>query len=201
MQLLFWLLLFEASITSSWSPSSRVSALYWYYKIVVSMFVWYRSVFTQYSYYHDFFFLGPALRLRNCHRHGWLRYIDTTKITVWCMSLLLLSIDLRWFCYFIMFYFKLTNGAIFKLWMVKWCNGETKIRIGRFFSHKYLICSFILFSNTTFLQQTNQYITFNFWSLTTSTSTKFMLSDQETTKRQEFIRGQPIFVREIVTLI
>ena len=64
-----------------------------------------------------------------------------------------------------MFYFKLTNGAVVKWCMVKCCNGEIKISIGHFFFHKYQICSFILFSNTTFLQKTNQSITFNFWSL------------------------------------
>ena len=85
--------------------------------------------------------------------------------------------------------------------MVKWCNGEIKISIGCIFSKKYWICSFVLFSNTIFLQQTKQFIIFNILSLTTSTATKFMLSDQATTKRQDLIRGQPIVVREIVTLI
>ena len=70
--------------------------------------------------------------------------------TVWYMSSLLLSIDVRWLYYFIMFYFKLTNGAMVKWWMVKWCNDEIKIRIGHFVSHKYWICSFVFFSNTTF---------------------------------------------------
>ena len=32
MQLILWLIFFGASIASSWSPSSRVSALYWYHK-------------------------------------------------------------------------------------------------------------------------------------------------------------------------
>ena len=117
------------------------------------------------------------------------------------MSLLLFSIDLRWFCYFIMFYFKLTNGAIVKLWMVKCCNGEIRIKIGRFVFDKYRIYSFVLFSNTTFLQQRNQSITFNFWSLTTSTEIKFMLSNQTTTERRVFIRVQPIIMRDILTLI
>ena len=44
----------------------------------------------QYSYYRDFFCLGPASRLRDRHRHVWVRYIDTTKITVWCMSSILI---------------------------------------------------------------------------------------------------------------
>ena len=109
-------------------------------KITVLRFVWDCSVFTQYSYYCDLYCLGPTLRLRNCYCHWWLSYINTTKNTVWCMSLLLLSIDIWWFCYFIMFNFKLTNGAMMKWSMVKWCNGEIKIRIGCFVSHKYGTC-------------------------------------------------------------
>ena len=170
-------------------------------KITVWRFVWDCSVFTQYIYYHDFFCLGPSYRLRNCHCHVWVRYIDTTKITVWCMSSLLLSIDLLWLCYFIMFYFKLTNGAMVKWWMVKWCNDEINKSIGRFVSHRYWIYWFVLFLNTNVLQQAKKSITFNFLSLTTSTGTKFMLSNQATTERQDFIRGQAIIVREIVTLI
>ena len=50
--------------------------------------MWDRSVFTQYSYYHDFFCLWPASRICDCHSHVWVRYINTTKITVWCMSLI-----------------------------------------------------------------------------------------------------------------
>ena len=83
------------------------------------MFVWYRSVFIQYSYYRDLFCSGPASCIRNWHFHVSVLYIDTTKITVACMSLLLFSIDLQRLCYFILFYFKLTNGAMVKLWMVK----------------------------------------------------------------------------------
>ena len=99
----------------------------------VKRFVWDCLVFTEYSYYCEFFFLRPVLRLCNCHCHGWVSYIDTTKITVCCMSPLILSIDLWWLYYFIMIHFKLTNGAMVKWWMMKWCNGERKIRIGRFF--------------------------------------------------------------------
>ena len=170
-------------------------------KITVLIFVWYRLFFTPYSYYRDFFCLGLASRPHNRHRHVWVRYIDTKKITVACMSLLLLSIDIRRYWYFIIFYFKLTNGAMDKWWMVKWCNGEIKIRIGRFVSQKYWICSFVLFSNTKSSQQTKQSIIFNIWQLTASTATKCMLSKLATTERQDFIRGQTIFVREIVTLI
>ena len=95
-------------------------------KITVLRFVWYRLFFTQYSYYREFFCSGPASSLRNRHRHVWVRYIDTTIITVWCISSLLLSIDLQWFCY-----------AMVKWWMVKCFNGEIKISISRFVSHKY----------------------------------------------------------------
>ena len=66
------------------------------------------------------------------------------------MSSLLLSIDLQQTCYFIVFYFKLTNGAIEKWWMVKWCNGEIKNGTGHLFSYKYWICLFVLFLKTTF---------------------------------------------------
>ena len=111
-------------------------------KITVLRFVWYHLVFTQYSYYCDFFCLGTALSLYNRHSHMWVRYIDTMKITVVCMSSLLLSIDLWRFYYFIMFYFKLTNGAVDKWRMFRWRNGEIKVRIGRFDSHNYRIYSF-----------------------------------------------------------
>ena len=68
-----------------------------------------------------------------------MRYIDTTKTMVWCISLLLLSIDIRWLCYFILFYFKQTNCA-----MVKWCNGEKKIRVGSFVSHTVIIVTYFV---------------------------------------------------------
>ena len=102
-------------------------------KIAVLRFVGYRLVFIQYIYYCDFFCSGTESCLRNRHRHVSVRYIDTTKITVACISSLLLSIDLQRFYYFNMFYFELTNGAMVKWWMIKWCNGETKNRTGNFF--------------------------------------------------------------------
>ena len=144
------IILFRYSIASSLMPFSRVSAPYWYYENTVLRFVWYCLVFIQYSYYCDFVCLWLALCLCFKHRHVWVRFIHTKKITVACMSLLLLSIDLQRYWYFIMFYFKLKNGAMDKWCMVKWCNGEIHIMIGRFVSHKYWICSFVLFSNTTF---------------------------------------------------
>ena len=127
----------------------------------IKRFFWDCSFFNQYSYYRDLFCLGTALPIHDRHRHRWLRYIDTTTIMVWCMSLLLFYILLQWLYYFITFNFKLTNGSMVKWWMLKWCNGKIKIRIGRFFSQKYRICSFVLFLNTAFSQKTKQSITFN----------------------------------------
>ena len=140
----------------------------------VKRFLWDHSVFTQYSYYSELFCLEPASRLSNRHRHVWVRYINNTKNMVVCMSSMLLYIDLQRFCYFIMLYFKLNNGAMVKWWMVKWCIGEINNGTGRFFSHRYWICSFVLFSNTPFSQQTKQFVILNSWSLTTSTATKFV---------------------------
>ena len=55
----------------------------------VKRFVWYQSVFYQYNYYCDFFCLGPAYCLCICNFHMWVRYFDTRKIIVLCMSLIL----------------------------------------------------------------------------------------------------------------
>ena len=54
----------------------------------VKSFVWHRWFFTQYSYYCDFLCSGIESRLRDHHHHVWVCYIDTPKITVWCMSLI-----------------------------------------------------------------------------------------------------------------
>ena len=54
--------------------------------------MWYRSVFIQYSYYCDLFCSSPASRLCGRHFHRWVRYIHTTKISVWCMSSVLMHI-------------------------------------------------------------------------------------------------------------
>ena len=48
----------------------------------VKRLVWYIFVFTQYIYYRYFFCSWPLSRHHVRHRHGWVRYIDTTKITV-----------------------------------------------------------------------------------------------------------------------
>ena len=169
------LILFGTSIAYFWSPSLWVSALYWYYEnygfnVCVISFSFYSIQLLSWL----IFLGGPASRLRNINRHVWVRYIDTTKITVACMSSLIFSIDIRRICYFIMFYFKLTNGSMVKWCIFKWCNGEINNRTGHLFSHKYWICPFVLFLNTTFLQQTKQFIIFNIWSLTTSTAIKFI---------------------------
>ena len=157
------LLSFGTSIASLWFPLSRAIALYLYYKNTVLRLVWYCLVFIQYSYYCDLFCLGSESRLCSRKFHMWVRYNDNTKITVVCMSLLLLFIDLRLICYFIVFYFKLTNGAMVKWWMVKWCNGEIQNSTGHFSSCKYWICSFVLFSDTAFSHQKKQFIIFNIW--------------------------------------
>ena len=167
--------MFRTSIAYSWSPSFRVSYIYWYYgnygfKICVILFSFYSVQLLSWL-----FCSGPKYRYCNSHFHMWVRYIDTKNNTVACMSLLLLSIDLRLFCHLIMFYFELTDGAMVKWWMLKLCNGEIKMSIGSFVSHKYWICSVMSFSDTTFLQQRNQSTTFNILSLTTSTAKKFML--------------------------
>ena len=132
-----WLLLLGSSIASSWYPSSRVNALYWYYKNYSFKVCVISFSFSQYSYYCDFLYMGPTLRLRHYHFQRWVRYIDTKKIMGWCMSLLIFSIDIQWFYYFIMFYLKLTNGEMVKWWMGEWCNGVmVKCR-------KWLVVSFL----------------------------------------------------------
>ena len=188
-------------------PESRLRERHYYgwvcyidtTKITVLMFVWYRLFFTQFSYYRDFFCLGPELCLCNRHLHVWVRYIDTTKITVVCMSSLLFSIDLQQICYFIMFYFKLTNGEMEKMMDFKWCNREINNSIGHFFSHKYRFF-FSFFKHNIFAADKAIY---NFQYLITNNkySSQFMLSNQATTERQDFIRGQPIVVMEILNMI
>ena len=66
--------------------------------------MWDCSVFSQYSYYCDFSCLGLASNFCDHCNHGWVRYIDTTKITVWCMSSLQLSIDIQWFVILLCFH-------------------------------------------------------------------------------------------------
>ena len=86
--LIFILLLFCLSHRKHIQDKKR-----WFFIIVlhfVKSFVWYRSDFTQYNYYRDFFCLGPASRICHHHRHVWVRYFDTTKIMVLCMSSILI---------------------------------------------------------------------------------------------------------------
>ena len=79
----------------------------------VKKFVWYRSVYTKYSYYRDLFYSGTALHLCDCHRHRWVCYIDTTKITVGGMSYLILSILYDYFVIYIIFYLKQSHTFLF----------------------------------------------------------------------------------------
>ena len=132
-QLLSWLPLFGARIALSWFPLSRVSALYWYYKIYGLVYV-------------------------------------IAAVVYWSTMILLF--------YYVLF--------------------ETVIEF--FFPQisNLFICGIFEYN---FFAADKEIYTFNFWSLTTSKSTKFMFSNQATTERWGFIRGQPIVVREIVTLI
>ena len=66
---------------------------------------------------------------------------------------LLFSIDLQRFCYFIMLYLKLSQN----------------------FDFLTNICSFVVFLDTQFSQQTNKTITFNFRTSTTSAEKKSLL--------------------------
>ena len=52
--------------------------------------MWDCSFFTKNSYYRNLFCSGTASQLYDRHCHVWVRYINTTKITVWCMSLILI---------------------------------------------------------------------------------------------------------------
>ena len=45
----------------------------------VKIFVWYQLIFTPYSYYRDFFCLGPESCLGNWHYHVWVRYFRYYK--------------------------------------------------------------------------------------------------------------------------
>ena len=67
----------------------------------VKMFVWDRSVFNKYSYCCDLFCLGPKSRLCDCHCDLWVWYYNTTEITVWCMSSILIhmhSVSVKTIC-------------------------------------------------------------------------------------------------------
>ena len=71
----------------SWFPLSRVSALHWYDINTVLRFVWYRLVFIQLILKFIYIYLTKTQSdekqhhfIRDCHCHGWVHYIDTTKI-------------------------------------------------------------------------------------------------------------------------
>ena len=76
----------------------------WMFIIVphcVKCFVWYWSVFNQYSYYFHFFCLCPASHLIHCHSHMWVRNFDTTTIMVWLMTLILIHMSYFYFYIFL----------------------------------------------------------------------------------------------------
>ena len=138
--LLSWLLLFGTSIVSSWPPSSWVSAIYWYKKkyglkvFVISFSFYSIKLLSWLLLLWDSIasFLSPSSRVSAQYWYY--------KITVWCISSRIWSIDLQWFRFFIMFYFKLTNVSMDKWLMVKWCNSEINVRIGDLVKqHMYLI--------------------------------------------------------------
>ena len=67
--------------------------------------------------------------------------------------------------------------------------------------HKYQICSFVVFLDTTCYQKTNQSMTLDFRSWTTNAETKFLLSNQDTTERRRTIRVRLIVVSSIFWLL
>ena len=71
----------------------------YYYNCFI--FVWYCSVFTQYSYYCDLLCSGPSSRLCDHRCHVWVRYINTTEITVWCMPSIL--VHMTYFSFYTIF--------------------------------------------------------------------------------------------------
>ena len=58
---------FGISIVSFWSPLSRVSALYWYYKNTVLRFVWYRFAFIEFIL--KFIYIHPESTQREEQHH------------------------------------------------------------------------------------------------------------------------------------
>ena len=75
----------------------------------VKRFVWDCSVFNQYSYYRDFLCSGTESRLCDFHRHLWVHYINTKKITVWCMSSILIHMN---YFLFIQYEIQKTTGSL-----------------------------------------------------------------------------------------
>ena len=78
------------------------------------MFLWDIFVFTNYIYYCDFFCLGTALRLCDRHRHGWVRYTDTTKNYG---LVYVIAAIVYWYTMILFFYYDLFSNG-------QWCNGE-----------------------------------------------------------------------------
>ena len=96
-------------------------------------------------------------------------------------------------CRYICCYFTLTydDSVIYIMFHLKLSQSLC-------FSHKYRICSFVLFSKTIILQQTKKFIIFHFWSSETSAYIKFLLSHKATTERKSTFGGWMIFGREIL---
>ena len=78
---------FVNRLVSPWFPLSQVNALYCYYKNMVLRFMWYSLVFDHLIW--KCISIYPALThsdkqqhhfLCDRHCHGWVYYIDTTKI-------------------------------------------------------------------------------------------------------------------------
>ena len=67
------------------------------------------------------------------------------------------------------------------------------------FSHKYRICSFVVFLNTTILQQSKKFINFYFDQQKQVQTPNSCYPNQATTERLSTIGGQPIVVRYILT--
>ena len=108
--------------------------------------MWDIFVFNLYSYYRDLCCSGPALRLLNCHRHDWVCFIDTMKITVWVYFI---ATIVNWYTIILLFYHVLFLSDPW--WSGEMLDGEIKIRIDCFVSHKYRICSFyFIFENNIF---------------------------------------------------
>ena len=102
-ELSIYVLLLRFDLSHRYNIQDNAEWLFFIVLHLVKMFVWYLFVFTQYSYYREFFCLGPASRLheRDCHR--WVRYTDTTKITVlmfvwYCLVFIQYSYYRDFFC-------------------------------------------------------------------------------------------------------
>ena len=131
--------------------------IWWLFLIVlhvVKHFLWYFLVFTQYIYYCDFFCFRPA---------SYFHELPFSRVSAlyWYYN----NHGLVYFIAAIVYW----STMIVSFYYVSFSTVTEP-----FFPHKYQICSFVVFLDTMFLQQTKQSITFNFWSLTLSTANKFL---------------------------